>query len=112
MIPEQGDVVAPGCVPQSVAAELSDVKAASAEREVFYESFTRLLREIKPGRELPPPAPDTHLWEAGYLDSFSMLQVIDHLEGLTGRSIRLGPDALSSFFTLQRIYDTYVGVAA
>lgn len=77
-------------------------------REAFYQQFTHFLRELKPYRDAPAPAPDTHLWEAGYLDSFAMLRVIDHLEGMTGREIPIAPDRLATFFTLERIYDTYI----
>ena len=82
------------------------------DREAFYAGFTALLKSIKPESGLPAPMPDTHLWEAGYLDSFALMQVIAHLEQVTGREILLGPDMLSSFFTLSRIYNTYVTVDA
>jgi acyl carrier protein len=77
-------------------------------REGFYRRFGEYLLELKPNSGLPEPDPDVHLWEAGYLDSFAMLQVIDQLERLLGREISLGPAALPSFFTLKRIYETYV----
>jgi acyl carrier protein len=79
------------------------------DREQFYANFREFLLGLKPDRDLPPPSPDTHLWEAGYLDSFAMLQVVDHLEAMLGQEIALGPNALPSFFTLHRIYETYVG---
>jgi hypothetical protein len=41
-----------------------------------------------------------------------MLRVIDHLEGLTGRDIPIAPDRLATFFTLDRIYETYVAEAS
>lgn len=78
------------------------------ERESFFAEFTNFLRELKPHRELPAPAADTHLWEAGYLDSFALIQVIDRLEQMTGREIPVAPDTLATFFTLGRIYETYV----
>jgi len=82
------------------------------QRDEFYRHFSAFLRELKPHRDLPPPDPDTHLWEAGYLDSFAMLQTIDHLESVTGRDIPIGPDRLSTFFTLSRIYESYVAGAS
>jgi hypothetical protein len=78
------------------------------DRATFQTNFTTFLLTLKPDRELPPPAADTHLWEQGYLDSFSMLQVVDYLEQLTGEDIALGPDGLSTFFTVARIYDIYI----
>lgn len=77
------------------------------KRKLFYAQLIGFLRDLKPGSSLPEPDPDTHLWEAGYLDSFAMLQVIDHLEAMLGREIPLGPAALPNFFTLNRIYETY-----
>jgi acyl carrier protein len=82
------------------------------EREEFYGQFAEFLRELKPDGSLPDPDPDTHLWESGYLDSFAMLEVVVHLEEITEGEITLGPDALPSFFTLRRIYDTYLTGAA
>jgi acyl carrier protein len=67
---------------------------------------------VKPGRNLPPPSPGTHLWESGYLDSFAIIKVVDYLEEVTGHEIPIEPGSLSSFFTLDRIYDAYVEGAA
>jgi acyl carrier protein len=86
----------------------SESVGSGIAREDFYARFGDFLLALKPDRERPAPAPDTHLWEAGYLDSFGMLQVIDHLEEMLGREIPLGPAALPNFFTLRRIYETYV----
>lgn len=51
---------------------------------------------------------NTHLWEAGYLDSFALLELVVWLEKLTGRRVELGPDSLETFFTIGRIYDAYL----
>lgn len=53
---------------------------------------------------------NTHLWEAGYLDSFASLELVVWLEELTGRRVELGPDSLERFFTIGRIYEAYVSV--
>jgi acyl carrier protein len=82
-----------------------------ADREQFYESFTAFLQTLAPKRGLPPPAPDTHLWEAGYLNSFALMEVVVYLEEVTGREIPLGPNMLSTFFTVRRIYDAHVDVS-
>lgn len=76
------------------------------EREAFYDAVTNLLLELRP--DMARPKPETHLWADGYLDSFAMVQVLAQLEEIIGREIELGPDALPSFFTLERMYDTYL----
>lgn len=87
---------------------MTDGKGVRMERERFYTEFTEFILGLKPnGSEQAVPLPTTHLWETGYLDSFAMLEVVVHLEGLVGCEIELGPDALPSFYTLERIYDTY-----
>ena len=78
------------------------------DREEFYDKFRALLRKLKPGRQVPDPAPDTHLWEGGYLDSFAMMEVILFLEEELQVSVALAPDTLPSFFTMARVYDTYL----
>ena len=80
------------------------------ERQAFYEAVTGMLLDLRPDMERPKA--DTHLWADGYLDSFAMVQVLAQLEELVGHEIELGPDALPSFFTMERMYDTYVGDGA
>ena len=79
--------------------------------EDFYRDFRAMLREVQPVKELPAPDPDTHLWQAGYLDSLAMLEVVTRLEGLVGRQLPLTGDFLPTFFTMRTIFDTYVAPA-
>jgi acyl carrier protein len=81
--------------------------AINADREEFYASVTALLRDLKPERDVPDPAPDTHLWAEGYLDSLGMLELIYFLEERLGGEIELSGDFLPTFFTLRSIYETY-----
>lgn len=83
-------------------------EATDTTREEFYADLTALLLELKPDGTLPDPAPDTHLWSAGYLDSVGLLEIIYFLEDRTGREIELTGDFLSTFFTLENIWRTYV----
>ncbi len=77
-------------------------------RAEFFETFKAFLVELDPGLDLSELAPDTHLWEKGYLDSFAMLSVVAFIEDETGREVALNPDTLPDFFTVDRIYAAYV----
>ncbi len=55
--------------------------------------------------------PDTQLWEAGYLDSFALIETITFLEELLGRPVEIGADDLPSFFTMKAIYTAFVAGA-
>jgi acyl carrier protein len=81
---------------------------AGTSREEFYAELTSLLHELRPGRSLPDPQPETHLWADGYVDSLGMLEIIYFLEDRLGCEIDLTGDFLPNFFTLKSIYDTYV----
>lgn len=74
----------------------------------FFDKFKALLAELDPGCDVDAITPDTHLWEAGYLDSFAMLNVVAFIEEETGREIALTADTLPHFFTVDRMYRTYV----
>lgn len=74
----------------------------------FFATFKAFLVELEPGLDLDGLAPDTHLWEKGYLDSFAMLAVVAFIEDETGREVELNPDTLPDFFTVDRMYAAYV----
>jgi acyl carrier protein len=76
--------------------------------EEFYGKFIALLQEIRPASGLNRLQPNTHLWEAGYLDSLAMLEVIFFLEETLGRELQLSGNFLPTFFTMRRIYDAHV----
>ena len=54
--------------------------------EAFYARFRAFLHEHRP--DLPEEVdPATQLWEAGYLDSFGLIETLTLLEELLGRSV-------------------------
>lgn len=75
--------------------------------EVFYERMRAFLRERRPDLtgEIEPT---TQLWQAGYLDSFGLIETLSLLEELTGRPIQIGADDLPSFFTMKGIFEGFV----
>ncbi len=80
-------------------------RMSSAE---FFQKFKQFLAELDPDLQLDALTPDTHLWEAGYLDSFAMLNVVVFIEDEIGREVVLNTDALPSFFTVERMYRAYI----
>ncbi|MGH8981898.1 MAG: hypothetical protein ACRDWE_12925 [Acidimicrobiales bacterium] len=75
--------------------------------EAFYEKMRAFLRERRP--DLPGDVePTTQLWEAGYLDSFGLIETLSLLEEITGHPVELGADQLPSFFTMKGIFEGFV----
>ncbi|MGH9087532.1 MAG: hypothetical protein ACRDYZ_05385 [Acidimicrobiales bacterium] len=73
----------------------------------FYDRFRAFLREHRP--DLPGEIePSTQLWDAGYLDSFGLIETLTLLEELLGHPIEIGADDLSSFFTMKDVYQSFV----
>lgn len=85
--------------------------AADGERamseEAFYERMRAFLRERRPDLT-GDIEPTTQLWQAGYLDSFGLIETLALLEELTGHPIQIGADDLSSFFTMKGIFEAFV----
>ena len=73
----------------------------------FYERLRAFLRERRPDLE-GDVEPTTQLWQAGYLDSFGLIETLSLLEELTGRPIQIGADDLPSFFTMKGIYEAFL----
>lgn len=73
----------------------------------FYERLRRFLVEQRPDLD-GEIEPSTHLWEAGYLDSFGLIETLGFLEELLGHPIVVGADDLPSFFTMKDIYLAFV----
>lgn len=80
-------------------------------KQEFEGHFAQILRRIKGNPDLRPPRSDESLWDAGYLTSFTMVEVIAALESLLGRELVLSADALKSFYSVDRIFDTYLAGA-
>lgn len=74
----------------------------------FFDKFKGFLADLDPGLDLQALTPETHLWAEGYLNSFTMLNVVAFIEDEVGREVALNPDTLSDFFTVERIYQAYV----
>jgi len=80
---------------------------AEMDEASFYELLRRFLVEQRPDLD-GEVEPSTHLWEAGYLDSFGLIETLGFLEELLGHPIVIGADDLSSFFTMKDIYLAFV----
>jgi acyl carrier protein len=75
--------------------------------EQFYDRMRAFLRERRPDLS-GDVDPTTQLWQAGYLDSFGLIETISLLEELTGHPIEVGADDLPSFFTMKGIFEAFV----
>ena len=73
----------------------------------LYDRLRVFLRERRPDLD-EHIEPDTQLWQAGYLDSFGLIEAIGLLEELTGHPIQVGADDLPSFFTMEGMFQRFV----
>ncbi len=73
----------------------------------FYDRLRRFLAEQRPDLD-GEIEPSTQLWEAGYLDSFGLIETIGLLEEIVGHPIEIGADDLPSFFTMKDMYLAFV----
>jgi len=74
----------------------------------FYERLRGFLAGQRPDLD-GEIEPSTQLWEAGYLDSFGLIETLGFLEDLLGHPIVIGADDLPSFFTMKDVYLAFVG---
>jgi acyl carrier protein len=77
----------------------------------LYDRLRAFLRERRPDLD-GKIEPDTQLWQAGYLDSFGLIEAIGLLEELTGHPIEVGADDLPSFFTMEGMFQRFVADGA
>jgi acyl carrier protein len=84
--------------------------SGAVSEDAFYEQMLTFLRERRPDLD-GEIEPSTQLWEAGYLDSFGLIELLSVLEELTGHPIEIGADDLPSFFTLKGIFEGFVAGA-
>lgn len=77
------------------------------EEGAFYDRLGGFLAGQRPDLD-GAIEPDTQLWEAGYLDSFGLIETIGFLEELLGRPVEIGADDLPSFFTMKAMYTAFV----
>jgi acyl carrier protein len=73
----------------------------------FYDRMRAFLRERRPDLD-GEIDPSTQLWQAGYLDSFGLVETLSLLEEMTGQPIEIGADDLPSFFTMKGIFEAFV----
>jgi len=82
----------------------------------FYTNMSRFLAEKweeSTGEALTRPiAPNDNLFDLGLVDSFTMIRMIVHVEGLTGHPIDLADHDLETFYTLRGLYTATVKPAA
>lgn len=73
----------------------------------FYARLREFLAAQRPDLDVEIE-PSTQLWEAGYLDSFGLIETISFLEELLGHPLEVGADDLPSFFTMKDMYLAFV----
>ena len=83
---------------------------SALDEEAFYGQLREFLAAQRPDLD-GAIDPDTQLWEAGYLDSFALIETITFLEELLGRPVEIGADDLPSFFTMKAMYTAFVAGA-
>ncbi|HEX3946425.1 MAG TPA: hypothetical protein VHW47_01915 [Acidimicrobiales bacterium] len=70
----------------------------------FYDRLRTFLAEQRPDLPGTDIEPSTQLWDAGYLDSFGLIETIGLLEEIVGHPIEISADDLPSFFTMKDMY--------
>ena len=78
------------------------------DRAEFTSRFGEFVASIDPDRSLATVGPDDNLFDAGVLDSFTVVKVIVFLEELVGEPIDLQEASIESFASLNSIYATFV----
>lgn len=74
----------------------------------FDAELAAFVEELGDGRSMAGVAGDRNLFDAGVLDSFSVVKLIAFVEGLVGRSIDLDQATIETFATADLIYNTFV----
>ncbi|MFJ8495603.1 hypothetical protein ACIRBZ_45840 [Streptomyces sp. NPDC094038] len=74
----------------------------------FYIAFRELIQRMKPHLDTTALTPDTHLWATGFVDSISLLEIVEFIEDLVGHEIELGGEFLQNFTTMRGIHESYL----
>lgn len=78
-------------------------------RSEFDAELAAFVGGLGDGRSMSGVAGDDNLFDAGVLDSFSVIKLIAFVEGLVGRPIDLEQASIETFATADLIYRTFVG---
>lgn len=78
------------------------------DRMEFTSRFGEFISGVDQDRSVGTVGPDDNLFDAGVLDSFTVVKVIVFLERLLGRPVDLQDASIESFASLNSIYDTFV----
>jgi hypothetical protein len=82
------------------------------DKDAFYQSAGQFIVARYTDRVGRPPdgvPADGNLFDLGLVDSYSMLQLIGHVEEISGREIDILTFDISQLFTLRQIYDVAFG---
>lgn len=77
-------------------------------RREFDTAFADFAAQDGRGRSMEGVGPGDNLFDAGVLDSFSVVRLIAFLERITGKSIDLDGASIESFASSNLIFQTFV----
>ena len=83
-----------------------------AGRDHFSNQFRTWLAEFNPDADPAGLSPEENLFDAGVLDSFSVVSVVMFVEKFRGSELNLEEASIESFSSLDRIYETFIAVPA
>jgi hypothetical protein len=78
------------------------------EQQQFVDVLTQYLRTKRAGIDGTLLTPEANLWELGFVDSVSMVELILFVEGILGDDVMLDVTDVRSFGSVQAIYDNHV----
>jgi acyl carrier protein len=78
------------------------------EQQQFVAQMTEYLRSRRPEADSAALTPEANLWDLGYLDSVSMVELVWFVETLLGGNVMLDTSDVRSFGSIQAVYDNHV----
>jgi hypothetical protein len=78
------------------------------EEQRFVAQMTEYLRNKRPEADGSALTPEANLWDLGYLDSVSMVELVWFVENLLGGNVLLDTSDVRSFGSIQAVYDNHV----
>ena len=82
------------------------------DRDEFRNRFDTFVADLGDGRSSEGIAGDENLFDAGVLDSFSVIKLIRLIEDMVGRPIDLDEASIDSFATFDLIYQKFAATPA